>query len=124
MARKKKSVGLGDTVEKITTATGIKNVVKIFTEITGVDCNCDARKEKLNKIFPYRKTECLNETDYNALGVILKKNELTPADQLVVSDIYFNVFKHRLQLSDCSSCWRGKIQELKRVFDEYDVNEI
>jgi hypothetical protein len=122
MARKKKSVGLGDTVEKITTATGIKNVVKIFTEVTGLDCGCDARKEKLNKIFPYRKTECLNETDYNALGIILQKNELTPADQLIVSDIYFNVFKHRLQLSDCSSCWRGKIQELKRVFDEYDVN--
>ena len=122
MARKKKSVGLGDTVEKITTATGIKNVVKIFTEITGLDCGCDARKEKLNKIFPYRKTECLNETDYNALGVILKQNQLTAADQLIVSNIYFNVFNHRLQLSDCSSCWIGKIQELKRVYDEYEVN--
>jgi hypothetical protein len=120
MARRKK--GLGDTIEAITEATGIKKVVEVFSEITGVDCNCDARKEKLNKIFPYRKTECLNETDYNALGIILKKNELTPADQLIVSDIYFNVFKHRLQLSDCSSCWRGKIQELKRVYDEYDVN--
>ena len=122
MARSKKSKGLGDTIEQITEATGIKKVVEVFSEVTGLDCGCDARKEKLNKIFPYRKTECLNETDYNALGIILKKNELTPADQLIVSDIYFNVFKHRLQLSDCSSCWRGKIQELKRVYDEYDVN--
>jgi hypothetical protein len=122
MARSKKSKGLGDTIEAITEATGIKKVVEVFSEATGLDCGCDARKEKLNKIFPYRKTECLNETDYNALGIILKKNELTPADQLIVSDIYFNVFKHRLQLSDCSSCWRGKIQELKRVYDEYDVN--
>lgn len=120
MARKKK--GLGDTIEAITEATGIKKVVEVFSEVTGVDCNCDARKEKLNKIFPYRKTECLNETDYNALGVILKQNEITPEDQKTLSDIYFNVFKHRLQLSNCSSCWKGKVEELKRVYNEYDVN--
>lgn len=122
MARRKK--GLGDTIEAITEATGIKKVVETISEVTGLDCGCDARKEKLNKLFPYRKIECLTETDYNALGVILKKNELTPADQLIVSDIYFNVFNHRLQLSDCSSCWRGKIQELKRVYDEYSSDEI
>jgi hypothetical protein len=122
MARSKKSKGLGDTIEAITEATGIKKVVEAISEVTGLNCGCDARKEKLNKLFPYRKIECLTETDYNALGVILQKNELTPADQLIVSDIYFNVFNHRLQLSDCSSCWRGKIQELKRVYDEYDVN--
>ena len=122
MARKKK--GLGDTIEAITEATGIKKVVEVFSEATGLDCGCDARKEKLNKIFPYRKIECLTDNDYNALGIILKQNQLTAADQLIVSDIYFNVFKHRLQLSDCSSCWRGKIQELKRVYDEYKLDEI
>lgn len=122
MARRKK--GLGDTIEAITEATGIKKVVEVFSSATGVDCGCDARKEKLNKIFPYRKTECLNETDYNALGVILKQNEITPEDQKTLSDIYFNVFKHRLQLSNCSSCWKGKIEELKRVYDEYKLDEI
>jgi hypothetical protein len=122
MGRRKK--GLGDTIEAITEATGIKKVVEVISEVTGVDCNCDARKEKLNKLFPYRKTECLNETDYNTLGVILKQNEITPEDQKTLSDIYFNVFKHRLQLSNCSSCWKGKVEELKRVYNEYDVNEI
>lgn len=122
MARRKK--GLGDTIEAITEATGIKKAVEVFSEITGLDCGCNERKEKLNKLFPYRKTECLNETDYNALGVILKQNEITPEDQKILSDIYFNVFKHRLQLSNCSSCWKGKVDELKRVYNEYDVNEI
>ena len=122
MARSKKSKGLGDTIEAITEATGIKKAVEVFSEVTGLDCGCDKRKEKLNKIFPYRKTECLNETDYNALGVILKQNEITPEDQKTLSDIYFNVFKHRLQLSNCSSCWKGKVDELKRVYNEYDVN--
>lgn len=122
MARSKKSKGLGDTIEAITEATGIKKVVEVFSSATGVDCNCDARKEKLNKLFPYnRNVNCLNETDYNTLGVILKQNEITPEDQKTLSDIYFNVFKHRLQLSNCSSCWKGKVDELKRVYNEYEL---
>jgi predicted restriction endonuclease len=49
---KNKSKGLGDSIEKITTATGIKNLVE---KITKGDCGCDKRKEKLNKKFPYKK---------------------------------------------------------------------
>ena len=45
-----KSKGLGDTVEKITKATGIKS---LFDTVTGGDCGCKERKEKLNKKFPY-----------------------------------------------------------------------
>ena len=49
----KRSRGLGDTIEKITKATGIKKVVN---KITGKkDCGCGKRKEKLNEIFPYKK---------------------------------------------------------------------
>jgi len=47
------SKGLGDTIEKITVATGIKQVVDTVSEITKKDCGCKKRKEKLNKIFPY-----------------------------------------------------------------------
>jgi hypothetical protein len=43
-----KSQGLGDTIEKITTATGIKKVVDNVAKATGKDCGCAARKEKLN----------------------------------------------------------------------------
>jgi hypothetical protein len=57
--RGRKPRGLGDTIEQITTATGIKAAVDWFSEATGVDCGCDARKEKLNKLFRYRKPECL-----------------------------------------------------------------
>ena len=45
--------GLGDTIEKITKATGIKKVVE---KVTGKkDCGCKKRKEKLNEMFPYKK---------------------------------------------------------------------
>ena len=45
------SKGLGDTIEKIAEATGIKKIVK---KIAGDDCGCNKRKEQLNKILPYR----------------------------------------------------------------------
>jgi len=45
-----KSKGLGDTIEKVTTATGIKAVVKA---VAGDDCGCEERKQKLNDLFPY-----------------------------------------------------------------------
>ena len=51
--QKEKSKGLGDTIEKITTATGIKKVVKTVSKAVGKDCGCDKRKETLNRLFPY-----------------------------------------------------------------------
>lgn len=48
-----KSKGLGDTIEKITKATGIKKVVDTVSKATGKDCGCDKRKDTLNRIFPY-----------------------------------------------------------------------
>lgn len=50
-----KSRGLGDTVEKITTATGIKTMVEKVSKGLNIPCGCQHRKEKLNKIFPYKK---------------------------------------------------------------------
>jgi len=49
------SKGLGDTIEKITKATGIKKVVDTISKATGKDCGCEDRKETLNKRFPYKK---------------------------------------------------------------------
>jgi len=126
VVKKMSDKGLGDTVENITKATGIKKVVELFSKATGLDCGCDERKEKLNKLFPYNKQiNCLNETDYNALTIFLSPQQTTlnPAEQKIISDIYFNVFNVRLQISSCNSCWKGKIEELKRVYNEYKINE-
>lgn len=41
---------LGDLIELITTYTGIKWVVKKYSKLTGKDCGCDERKEKLNDV--------------------------------------------------------------------------
>ena len=47
------SKGLGDTIEKLTTVTGIKKVVETISKVTGKDCGCDKRKDALNRVFPY-----------------------------------------------------------------------
>ena len=60
-----KPTGLGDTIEKITTATGIKQVIKRFTKATGIDCGCDKRKEILNEMFPYQKPACMNRAQHS-----------------------------------------------------------
>lgn len=46
-----KSKGLGDSVEKFTRFTGIKKIVQSMPG----DCGCDKRKDKLNRMFPYKK---------------------------------------------------------------------
>ena len=123
---KRKSAGLGDSIEKLTEVTGIKKVVERFSEATGIDCGCDERKEKLNNLFPYnRNINCLNESDYNKLTKYLSAQQttLTAIEQQEVSDIYFNVFNYRLQISSCASCWKGKLDELRRVYNEYKINE-
>ena len=52
-----KSRGLGDTIEKITTATGIKQVVENISHAVGADCGCGKRKDALNRIFPYKTNQ-------------------------------------------------------------------
>jgi hypothetical protein len=128
MARTKKqpSKGLGDTIEKITEATGIKKAVEIFAKATGIDCGCEERKTKLNNLIPYRrKVNCLNESDYNQLTEFLKPNKgsLTPNEQWTISAIYERVFEIKLQHSNCASCWRDTLSDLRKVHNEYKIND-
>ena len=58
MKEENKRRGLGDTVEKIMKATGIKKVVDVTTKAVGVkDCGCDKRRDSLNRIFPYNNNK-------------------------------------------------------------------
>ena len=49
------SRGFGDTVAKVTKATGIKFITDKVSEVLDVDCGCAARQKSLNKIIPYKK---------------------------------------------------------------------
>lgn len=52
------SKGLGDTIAKITHATGLDVVAdKVAKAVGKEDCGCNRRREKLNEMFPYKKEE-------------------------------------------------------------------
>jgi NAD(P)H-nitrite reductase large subunit len=119
MARGRKSKGLGDTIEKITKATGIKTVVEAVSEATGIDCGCGERKQLLNKLFPYKQTECLNEEDNEWLKNFFEttNDQLTPKQQTRLIEIYRNVFNQIINPSNCGSCWRDRIADLKQIYN-------
>lgn len=47
--------GLGDVVEAVTEATGIKSAVERRARRTGKPCGCKKRKEALNRMVPFTK---------------------------------------------------------------------
>lgn len=112
------SKGLGDTIEKITTATGIKKAVKF---LAGEDCGCDARKSKLNQIFRYTKPECLTEDEYDYLEVVFKMGSTTvpSAQQMKMIAIYNRVFHQNKQTTSCGRCFMSTYNDLKKLMNEY-----
>jgi hypothetical protein len=116
---KRKPKGLGDTVEQITEATGIKAVVEAVSKATGIDCGCEGRKEVLNKLWSYRKPNCLEQEDIDFLLPYFqfKKDSLTPKEQWRIKDIYKAVFNEVIQDSNCASCWRDTLNDLKKVYE-------
>jgi len=113
-----KSKGLGDTIEKVTKATGIKKAVKA---VFGDDCGCDERKAKLNSVMSYKVVNCLEESEYNYLSQYLSRNSVrvTMSEQRTLLTIYNRVFNQRKQMSNCSSCVRGMVNELIKLFKNY-----
>jgi hypothetical protein len=116
---KRKPKGLGDTVEQITTATGIKAVVDAVSKATGIPCGCEGRKEVLNKLWSYRKPNCLEQEDIEFLLPYFqfKKETLTPKEQWRIKDIYKAVFNEVIQDSNCASCWRDTLNDLRKVYE-------
>jgi len=52
IVKKSKPRGLGDSIENFTQKTGIKKVVE---KVAGEGCGCGARRDTLNRMFPYDK---------------------------------------------------------------------
>lgn len=52
IVKKSKPRGLGDSIENFTKKTGIKKAVE---KVAGEGCGCGARRDALNRMFPYDK---------------------------------------------------------------------
>jgi hypothetical protein len=115
---RKKAVGLGDTVESILTATHVDKMAKW---LLGDDCGCEARKKKLNELFPYRKPECLEEPEYRFLKEWFEKNTdvVKPSEQATMLKIHSRIFKVRNEPTSCVPCLLDKVNQLRTVYNEY-----
>lgn len=119
------SEGLGDTIEKVTKATGIKKAVDYVFDKLGKDCGCDERKEKLNKMFSYDTPKCLEQEEYDWLKQFFtnKREIVTSSDQGHLLNIHNRIFKYQEKPTSCAPCVRNLIKKLRTVYDQYELNE-
>lgn len=114
------SKGVGDTVAKITEATGIKKAVKF---LAGEDCGCDKRKDKLNEIFPYYRPNCFTEDEFKYIGEKIKtvSSRIERDDVPKLLAIYNRVFNDNKQATACDSCFvNGVWAKLKTIYKQYE----
>lgn len=108
-----KSKGLGDTIEKITKATGIKKLV----DKMNIDCGCDERKEYLNRIFAYKlKPRCMTKEELQAYGDFVRdrtfqiltnstaSGSMTNQEIMFLVDTYNSIFSVQTEYPKCRSC--------------------
>ena len=118
---KRKPKGLGDVIENITEATGIKKIVETFTE--GKDCGCDKRKEILNKLFPIKtKANCFTEEQYNIWSKFkeVKTKTINHEQILMICELYSNIFNLPYWKPSCFAC-SGTAKTISTMIDKLDV---
>lgn len=126
MARKKK--GLGDRIEEITTATGIKAVVDKISEVTGVDCGCEKRKEWLNNLPTSLRTKarCMTDDELKQWEdfTAIKTVRITPSQVKFICELYASVFNKTVYYV-CPSCSpRPLINMIDKLDLVYNSNNI
>lgn len=52
---KKPVRGLGDVVHAVAKWTGAEAVVKTAERVTGKSCGCEERRQKLNRLMPFKR---------------------------------------------------------------------
>lgn len=119
------SKGLGDDIEKITKATGIKTVVDKVSEALGVDCGCESRKQWLNERFRYKNVQCM--TDEQAAKVNTQwfsGSKLGASQQTAIAELHAEVFNHKYyKPCTCSpSEWMRWINEIQDLYESYKAD--
>ena len=117
------SKGLGDTIEKVTKATGIKKAVELFSKATGIDCGCKERQEKLNRLYTYSKPNCFNEEQYNQWKEFKERKPklIKQKDQELIIRMTKEILN--ASIAPCTSCsgavWANWINKIDKVYETY-----
>ena len=120
---KNKSKGLGDMIDSITTKTGIKKVVNKISEATGIPCNCEERKQKLNQMFPnFRNIRQFTEDEIKIYDEVVPgielRQRLNAEEKTIIATLYNGVFGQNPQWKTCSPCNKQIMDNLKKVYEK------
>jgi len=117
---KKPIEGLGDVIEKITKATGIKAIVG--------DCEgCDERKFLLNRIFPFKRVSKTMTSEHkeefevflSECGNRVLENRITDITNWVpfLNGLYSEYFGITIEVCEsCSNIHKAIIRDLNKLF--------
>lgn len=117
-SRKAKPKGLGDVVENITEATGIKKVVKA---VAGDDCGCKERKIKLNEMFPLLSNLGMSDEQKVVWETIIEpdwrqgrlRNVAGAAAKKMHEDLGLGV----VRWGGCPTCAKKALVRLQKVYE-------
>lgn len=124
---------LGDAVEAVTKATGIKAVVDFFTP-SDADCGCDSRRQELNEagekmlnsiknLFTKEIQRGLWKEEYDILTPIMaewEKGDMSRPQAKKVWEIHRQVFYSSYKnFPSCGKCIASMANELEKIYKEY-----
>ena len=114
--------GLGDKVEKVLKATGVKAIVEYFNG--GEECDgCKKRKAALNALRFRRKPLALTVEEYEYLTTFFnreRKTSVSAIENINITKIHARIFQVKgSEPSSCSSCLRQINKDLKEVYEVY-----
>lgn len=111
------AIGVGDVIEVITEATGIRRLFDRFAP----DCGCDLRREKLNKTLGfYTPMTKEQKAEFDDVVNNIKDDVITTADQTRINELYRTIFNRRAASTSCGSCVVTRMSQLQRVYDLCD----
>lgn len=119
--RRKKIEGLGDIVEQVTTATGIKAIV-------GECEGCNERKFLLNRLFPFKRVTKVMTEEHKAqwhcfledAGTRVLQNRMTDITIHVafLNELYKEYFGITIEVCEsCSNIHKAIIRDLNKLFE-------
>jgi DNA-directed RNA polymerase specialized sigma24 family protein len=119
-------VGIGTKIEKVLKATGVSNLVKIFTP-DGEDCGCNERKRKLNNSPLFNSAQkpkrCLTKQMFEAYDYFFKTREVdkwSAEESKLVFNTYEWVFALRYDTKRmCANC-NGTANILRMITSSLD----
>lgn len=117
------SKGLGDSIAKITKATGIEKLVKALVP----DCGCDRRQEWLNEKFPYRnrKTkQAVTLTQEQAqrienLANSMKGQRVDRGQNAELFALHNEILGSGKRATSCSPCVKNALTDLLVIYEQH-----